>query len=380
MSQKDYYQILGVSRDADKSEIKRAFKRLAREYHPDVAEDKKGAEQKFGEINEAYSVLGDDEKKAYYDRFGHAPGTNQPDPGAGGFGGGGFGGFPFGDLFESIFDLGGGARRQQQSRPSRGADYRMGLRLTLEEAFQGANKDVELTSDVTCAKCEGRQTLEADGFSHCSSCGGTGQLHHQVRTPFGQLTQVAPCGACQGRGKTLKKPCPECSGRGSVEKKRTLQVKVPAGIDTGKLIRMPGEGAPGNLGGPPGDLYLAIEVEPHKTVERRGDDLVTKKQIYFTDAALGGSVEVEVLLNEKETLKIPAGTQNGTVFRFKGKGMPKLNRSSRGDLHVLVEVIVPTKLNSKQKKLLKEFAEAGSQDAEPHSLFDKIKDALWGSH
>jgi molecular chaperone DnaJ len=378
MSQKDYYQILGVSRDADKSDIKKAFKRLAREYHPDVAEDKAGAEQKFGEINEAYSVLGDEEKKAYYDRYGHAPGTNQPGPDMGGFGGGG--GFNFGDLFESIFDMGGGSRRQQQARPSRGADYRMGLRLTLEEAFQGVNKDVELTSDVNCPKCDGKQTLEADGFANCSTCHGTGQLHQQVRTPFGVLTQVAPCGACQGRGRQLKKPCPECSGRGSVEKKRTLQVKVPAGIDSGKLIRMPGEGAPGTLGGPPGDLYLAVEVEAHKTVERRGDDLVVKKGIYFSDAALGGSVEIEVMLGEKENLKIPAGTQNGTVFRFKGKGMPRLNRSTRGDLHVMVEVIVPTKLNSKQKKLLKEFAEAGSQEAEGHSLFDKIKDALWGSH
>jgi len=380
MSQKDYYQILGVSRDADKSEIKRAFKRLAREYHPDVAEDKSAAEVKFGEINEAYSILSDDEKKAYYDRFGHAPGANQAEPG-GGFGGfgGGFGGI--GDLFESLFDLGGmGGGRRQQARPSRGADYRMGVRMTLEEAFQGVTKDVELTSDVACSRCEGRQTLEADGFANCTTCHGTGQLHQQVRTPFGNLTQVAPCGACQGRGRTLKKPCPECSGRGSVEKKRTLQVKIPAGIDTGKLIRMPGEGAPGNLGGPAGDLYLAIEVEPHKTVERRGHDLYVKKQIYFTDAALGGSVEVEVLLEQKETLKIPAGTQNGTVFRFKGKGMPKLDRASRGDLHVMVEVLVPTKLNSKQKKLLKEFAEAGSQEADHHSLFDKIKDALWGGH
>ena len=380
MSQKDYYQILGLSRDADKSEIKRAFKKLAREYHPDVAEDKVNAEAKFGEINEAYSVLSDDEKKAYYDRYGHAPGANQPDMDAG-FGGFGGGGFPFQDLFDSIFDLGGGGgRRQQQARPGRGADYRMGLRLTLEEAYQGATKDVEVSSEVNCPKCEGRQTLEADGFQNCATCHGTGQLHHQVRTPFGQLTQVVPCGACQGRGRTLRKPCPECSGKGAVLKKRTLQVKVPAGIDTGKLIRMPSEGAPGQLGGPPGDLYLAIEVEPHKTVERRGDDLITKKSIKFTEAALGASVEVEVLLGEKESLKVPAGTQSGTVFRFRGKGMPKLNRNSRGDLHVVVEVMVPTKLNSKQKKLLKEFAEAGSEEAEPHSLFDKIKDALWGGH
>lgn len=379
MSQQDYYNTLGVSRDADKNEIKRAFKKLAREYHPDVAEDKGNAEKKFGEINEAYSVLSDDEKRAHYDRYGSAPGANQPGGGEGfgGFGGG-FGGF--GDLFESIFDLGGGGRRQQQARPARGADYRMGLRMTLEEAFQGVTKDVNLTSEVNCPKCDGKMTLEEDGWQGCGVCHGSGQLHQAVRTPFGQLTQVAPCGACQGRGRTLKKPCPECSGRGSVEKTRVLQVKVPAGIDTGKLIRMPGEGAPGHLGGPAGDLYLAIEVEPHKEIERRGDDLILKRNVRFTDAALGGNVEFEVLLGEKETLKVPAGTQNGTTFRFKGKGMPRLNRSTRGDLHVIVDVMVPTKLNAKQKKLLKEFDEAGPQETEPASLFDKIKDALWGSH
>lgn len=371
----DFYDTLGVPRNASKEDIKRAFKKLARQYHPDVAEDKQQAERKFGEINEAYSVLGDDEKRAYYDRYGSAPSTNGPE--AGGGGGFGFGGFPFGDLFESIFDLGGGGRRQQ--RPARGADFRMGLRVTLLEAFQGAAKEIDLTSDVQCPQCQGRQTLESDGFQHCSTCRGTGQLHQMVRTPFGQLTQVAPCGACAGQGRVLRKPCPGCQGRGNVQKKRTLQVKIPAGIDTGKLIRMPGEGAPGQLGGPAGDLYLAIEVDPHPELERRGDDLIRKQTIRFTDAALGGTVKVPTLDGDEESLKIPAGTQNGTIFRFKGKGMPRLNRTSRGDLHVVVEVMVPTKLNSKQKKLLKEFGEAGSQDAEPdQGLLGKLRDAIFG--
>ena len=375
----DYYQVLGVPRNADKNEIKKAFKRLAREYHPDVAANKQEAERKFGEINEAYSVLADDEKRAYYDRFGQAPGINQPDAGAAAGGGfGGFGGFPFGDLFESIFDLGGSARRQ--ARPTRGADLRMGLRITLQEAYLGATREVELTTEVTCTRCDGKQTLEADGFQHCSNCHGTGQLHQVVRTPFGQLTQVAPCGACGGRGRVLRKPCPECQGRGTAPKKRVLSVKIPPGIDTGKLIRMPGEGAPGALGGPPGDLYLAIDVAEDKVFERRGDDLVLKQQIRFTEAALGGEISIKTLVGEEETLKIPAGTQTGTIFRFKGKGMPRLNRNSRGDLHVVVEVMVPTKLNSKQKKLLKEFAEAGSQDAEPESgLLGKLRDAIFGS-
>ena len=380
MSQQDYYEVLGVARNDDKGDIKKAFKRLARQYHPDVAEDKGEAERKFGQINEAYSVLGDDEKRAYYDRYGQAPSVSGAGPGGPDAGGFGFGGFPFGDLFESIFDLGGGGGRGRQARAQRGADFRMNLKITLEEAHQGVTREVELTSDVSCPTCQGRQTLETDGFQPCNACKGSGQLHQVVRTPFGQLTQVAPCGACAGRGRVLRKPCPECAGQGAVSKKRKLQVKIPAGIDTGKLIRMPGEGAPGALGGPAGDLYLAIEVEEHAKIERRGDDLVIHLPIKFSDATLGGSVQVKTLMGEEESLKIPAGTQNGTIFRYKGKGMPRLNRSSRGDLHVVVEVMVPTKLNSKQKKLLKEFAEAGPEDAEHDGgLLGKLRDAIFGS-
>lgn len=379
MSNRDYYDILGVSRDADKQEIKRAFKRLARQHHPDVAENKQEAERIFGEINEAYSVLSDDEKRSYYDRFGHAPGSGGGG-GDAGFGGGfgGFGGFPFSDIFETIFDMGGGGGRRRRG-PSRGADLRMTLGVTLEEAFTGVARDVELSSDVTCEVCEGRKTTESDGFRNCSECHGTGQVHQVVRTPFGQLTQVAPCVACQGEGRVLVKPCRACNGRGVIARKRILQVKIPAGIDTGKLIRMPGEGAPGRLGGPPGDLYLAIDVAEHKVFDRRGDDLVCRLKIKFTDAALGSSVEVPMLGGSPEKLKIPAGTQNGTIFRVKGKGMPRLQRSSRGDLHVVVEVMVPTRLNSKQKKLLKEFADAGSQEAEADSgLLGKLRDAIFG--
>jgi molecular chaperone DnaJ len=379
MSQRDPYEVLGVSREADKDEIKKAFKKLARQYHPDVAEDKTDAERKFGEINEAYSILSDEEKRAYFDRYGQVP-SSASESGGGGFGGANFGGFPFGDLFESIFDLGGGGGRRQ-ARAARGGDYRMNLRVTLEEAFRGAVREVELTSDVACGTCHGKQTLDPDGFQHCGTCQGTGQLHQVVRTPFGQLTQVAACAACSGQGRVLKKPCADCSGRGSVSKKRTLQVKIPPGIDTGKLIRMTGEGAPGQLGGPSGDLYLAIEVEAHKTIERRGDDLIVRQPITFTDAALGNSVKVESLDGESETLKVPPGTQSGRVFPFKGKGMPRLSRNSRGDLLVMVQVMVPTKLNAKQKKLLKEYGEAGSQEAEEgeHGLFGKLRDAIFGS-
>lgn len=370
---RDYYEVLGVSKDADKAQIKSAFKKMARQYHPDVAEDKKDAEQKFGEINEAYGVLGDEEKRAYYDRHGHAPGA-QGQGGGGGFGGGGFG---FGDIFEAIFDMGGGGGRRQRRGPMRGADLRTGVSVTLEEAFNGATRELELNSDVTCPKCDGRRSATPDGFKNCRECHGTGQLHQQINTPFGRLTQMAPCAACGGEGRQLTDPCNECSGRGQITKKRKLEVKIPAGIDTGRMIRVEGEGAPGKMGGPAGDLYLAIDVAENSEFERRGDDLIHRLKVRFTDAALGEKVQIPILGGGEESLNVPHGTQNNTIFRVKGKGMPRLGRNSHGDLHVVVEVMIPTKLNSKQKKLLKEFAEAGSQDAEP-SLFSRIKDAIFG--
>lgn len=373
---RDYYEILGVSKDADKKQIKSAFKRMARKYHPDVAEDKEDAERKFGEINEAYSVLSDDEKRAHYDRFGVAPGVNQ---GQGG-GPGGFGGFGggFGDIFDAIFGgMGGGGGRQRRRGPARGADLRMGVRVTLLEAFEGTTKEVELTTDVTCPKCDGKRTQSSDGFRNCRECHGTGQIHQSISTPFGRITQSAPCAACRGEGRTLTDPCGHCDGRGVVAKSRTLEVKIPPGIDTGRMIRIDGEGAPGRMGGPPGDLYLEIDVEENEDFDRRGDDLIHKLKIRFTDAALGDKVKVTLLNGEEQSLDIPAGTQNNTIFRVKGKGMPKLGRKAHGDLHVIVEVMVPTKLNGKQKKLLREFADAGPQHAEP-SFFAKIKDAIFG--
>lgn len=370
---RDYYDILGVSRDADTKQIKSAFKKLARKYHPDVAEDKEKAEQRFGEINEAYSVLVDQEKRAYYDQFGSAPGTNQ---GAGpGFGGAGFGGF--GDIFDAIFGGMGGGGGGRRRGPRRGPDLRMLVQITLLEAYEGVTREVELTTDVTCTECDGRRSKSSDGFKNCRECHGAGQVHQTIATPFGRITQSAPCAACRGEGRVLTDPCPGCDGRGVVSKTRKLNVVIPAGIDTARMVQVKGEGGPGQMGGPPGDLYLEVDVEPNEEFDRRGDDLIYKLKIKFTDAALGEKVEVPLINGDIETLTIPAGTQNNTIFRVKGKGMPRLGRSSRGDLHVVVEVMVPTKLNGKQKKLLREFAEAGPQDAEP-SFFSKIKDAIFG--
>lgn len=382
MAQKDYYQILGVPRDASNADIKKAYKRLARQYHPDVAEDKTDAERKFGEINEAYAVLSDDEKRGYYDRFGTVPGAaggmGAPDFG-GGFGGGGF---PFGDLFETLFDLGGagGARGRGGPRPARGRDLRVGVRVTLEEAFTGVDRDVTYQVEETCLNCSGKGAAEADGIETCGTCHGQGQVQRVVNIGFGHLTQVGPCPDCHGQGRILKKPCPECRGRGVVNNRKTLTVKIPPGVDTGVSVRLSGRGEPGQNGGPPGNLFVTVQVEKHATFERQGDDLIRHLRVTFTEAALGATLPVAMLVGDLENLKIPAGTQSNTTFRMRGKGMPRLSGAGRGDMHVIVDVMVPTKLNAKQKKLLKDFAEAGSQEAEEHDggILGRIRDAIFG--
>lgn len=375
MASKDYYQILGVPREATTAEIKRAYKRLAKECHPDVARDKADAERRMGEVNEAYGVLSDDEKRAHYDRFGAAPGASGPgaDPG-------GFGGFPFGDIFETLFDLGGGGGRGRGPRPTRGRDLRVGARVSLEEAFSGVDRDIQYQVEETCLTCQGRLTTEPDGVETCSTCGGAGQVQRRVNIGFGQFNQVGPCPGCSGQGRILRKPCSECRGRGVVNSRKTLKVTIPQGVDTGVSLRIAGKGEPGQLGGPDGNLLVTIQVEDHPEFRREGDDLFRGFRVTFTDAALGAQLSVPGLLGESENLKVPAGTQSGTTFRFRGRGMPRLGRPGRGDLHVTVDVMVPTRLNARQKKLLKEFAEAGSQEAEPSEggLLGRIRDAIFG--
>jgi molecular chaperone DnaJ len=377
MADTDYYEVLGVPRDASQEEIKRAYKRMARRYHPDVAENKHEAEVKFRQINEAYSVLSDAEKRAYYDRFGRAPGT-APTGAGGGFTGFGDFGFPFGDLFETLFDM-TGTGRARGPRPTRGDDLRVHLRITLEEAFTGVEKEVSYEVETTCPTCQGRRTTEADGLETCRTCGGAGQVQRLLRTGFGSISQVGPCPECRGQGRILRKPCPQCQGRAVVQTRKTLTVRVPPGIEHGQSLRISGAGEAGAYGGPPGDLYVTLAVEEHPEFRRVGDDLVRVQKITFSEAALGAEIEVPTLGGGKERLKIPPGTQHGTIFRFKGKGMPRLQRSGRGDLLVEVHVMVPTRLNARQKKLLAEFAQAGSQEAhEDHGLLGKIRDALLG--
>lgn len=376
MPAQDFYEVLGISRQASQQEVKKAYKKLVRQFHPDVAEDKAAAEKQMGVINEAYGVLSDEEKRAYYDRYGAAPGTSQPGMGGADFGGSGFG-FPFGDIFEGIF---GGMGGQRGNVAARGRHIQVEVTVTLEEAYTGVKRDVKYSVEETCLSCQGKLTTEPDGLVTCSTCGGSGQVRRQLNLGIGVVNQVVPCTACEGRGKIVKKPCKECRGRGLVVTEKHLEVNVPAGVDTGVTLRISGKGEPGINGGPPGNLLVVVQVEDSEEFEREGADLLVKRRVTFTDAALGSSAEIKLVSGNTETITIPAGTQSGSTFRLRSKGMPHLGRSGFGDLHVVVEVMVPTKLNAKQKSLLKEFAQAGSQDAEPSKsgLFGRIRDAIFG--
>jgi molecular chaperone DnaJ len=375
---RDYYEVLGVSKDASTDQIKGAFKKLARTYHPDVAQDKAEAEIKFREINEAYSVLSDSDKRSHYDRFGH-----QAPPGAGGFGGGSpFGDmFDLGDIFESVFGGMGGGGGRGGNRPTRGDDVKMSLELTLEEVFKGCERQLEVEIEAQCSTCKGSRCKPGSRPATCSQCQGTGQLKSVARTPFGQVVRSSPCLACRGQGQTVTDPCTECRGEGLVEERKKVSVKVPAGVDSGNYIRMTGYGNAGSLGGPPGDLYVELLVKPHEVFHREGDDLAVDKLITFTDAALGAEVEVPTLEGPSR-LKVPHGTQSHTVFKVRGKGLPSMRRAgARGDLHVRAIVMVPTHLNDKQKSILQTYAAAGSQDAQLQSgkgWLGRIMDAILG--
>lgn len=355
-SKKDYYEILGLQKNASSDDIKKAFRNLARKHHPDVNKEP-DSDVKFKEINEAYQVLSDPRKRQQYDNFGTS------DFSGGGFGQGfqgfdfnqGFGDFEgFSDIFDAFFG-GGGKRAARRSGRQDGADLRYDLELTLEEAYRGIEKEIEISHLVACQACKGSGAKPGTTPVKCQNCGGTGQVRKTQRTPLGAFTQVIPCPTCQGSGETISTPCPQCSGSGRTRSKHKVKIKVPAGIDSGTRMRVSGAGDAGLKGGSPGDLYVFIEVRQHGHFERDGDNLFIKKMITFVQASLGDELEVPTL-DGKATLKIPRGTQSGTSFRFKGKGMPSMQGRGRGDLIVLVEIETPANLTSEQEELLKRFA------------------------
>ncbi len=345
-TKRDYYDVLGVVRGANPEEIKRAFRKLAMQYHPDRNQEV-GAEERFKEISEAYEILSDPERRNAYDHFGHAGVQN----GAGNpFQGFDFGGF--GDIFETFF---GGATRRQRRQPLRGSDLRTGLSITFEEAAFGVEKEIEIARRETCSECHGQRSKPGTFPSRCSSCNGTGEVRRVQKNFFGQFVNVSACPQCLGEGEVIGSPCDRCNGVGLERRERRLLVKIPAGVDEGSQIRLAGEGDAGINNGGPGDLYVALNVESHSLFERDGDNVIYELQINYAQAALGSEAEVPTL-DGPHTVRIASGTQNGHVFTLKNKGVPHLRSQGRGDQFVVVRVAVPTKLNHYQRKLLQELA------------------------
>jgi len=382
MAKRDYYDVLGVSRDASKAEIKKAYRKMARKHHPDAnRENQADAEEKFKEISEAYEVLADDEKRPRYDRYGHE-GVN--------FGGGGFswddfthqgdisdifgqlfgsgsgGGGGIGDLFSQFF--GGGAR--QRGPRNRGADLRYDISLTLEQAYSGLEQEVTIPRDTKCGDCSGSGAAEGGSTVTCSQCGGRGMVQHVQRRGFMQTVQTAECPQCSGDGKTVDKPCRNCSGRGIREAKQKIKLTIPAGIDDGHRLRLRGQGSAGSHSGPPGDLYVVTNVERHRTFQRQETEIVLELEVTPAQAVLGEKIEVPTLAG-KVKLKVPAGTQSGTILRLKSKGMPYLNQTGRfGDQHVRVNVRIP-KAGKKSRPAWEQLREL---DGESPSLFERVRD------
>jgi molecular chaperone DnaJ len=370
MSKRDYYEILGVSKDADEKEIKKSYRREAMKYHPDRNPDDPDAESKFKEATEAYDVLMDGEKRAAYDRFGHAGVDPNMGGGAGGFGGGNFSDI-FGDVFGDIFGGGGGGRGR--GGPQRGSDLRYTLDISLEDAVKGTTVEIRVPTLSACETCDGSGAKKGSKPTTCGTCGGAGQV--RMQQGFFQVQQTCP--TCRGRGQSISDPCGSCHGQGRVEKTKTLSVKVPPGVDTGDRIRLSGEGEAGPDGGPAGDLFVQMSVKQHPIFERDGKHLYCEVPITFVDAALGGELEVPTL-DGRVKLKIPAETQTGKLFRLRGKGVKPVRGGSVGDLLCRATVETPVKLNKKQKELLREFQESlgeggHSQSPRQTSWFEGVK-------
>lgn len=376
---RDYYEVLGIDKNADDATIKKAYRKAAKEYHPDLHPGDKQAEEKFKEVNEAYEVLSDSEKKARYDQFGHAG----VDPnygaggGAGGFGGGfGFDDIDLGDIFGSFFGGGfGGGRRQNPNAPQRGGDIEERLNLSFEEAAKGCEKDVTVKHIETCPECSGSGAQKGSSPTTCPDCQGTGQVSYIQRTPLGQMRTQRQCAKCGGKGKIIEKPCPHCQGNGRIRKSVTQKVKVPAGIDDGQTLNVRGQGDAGLNGGPAGDLHLYINVRPHPIFEREGYNVYCEVPITFVQAALGAEITVPTL-DGKVKFKIHEGTQPNDEFKLVGKGIAKLRGSGRGDQFVKVNIEVPKNLSKEQRQLLEQFDNSTSDKnyKKRKGFFDKLKD------
>lgn len=371
-ARKDYYEILGVPRNATLEEIKQAYRRLARQYHPDVNKSP-DAEEKFKEINEAYAVLSDAEKRRLYDMYGHAGLESRgvrPEPA------------DFTDLFADLFEdlFGFGTRARARPAPRRGADLQAEVTLTFEEAALGAEKDVEVVRHEPCPRCRGVGAEPGSGPVRCPACGGLGEVRRVSQSFLGSFVQVTTCPTCRGAGEVITAVCRECGGEGRVLTRRRLAVRIPAGVDDGMQIRLPGEGEPGENGGPPGNLYVQVKVQPHPYFRRHGDDLIVPVVLNVAQAALGGRIRVPTLEGEEE-VEIPPGTQPGHVIRLRGRGIPHLRRNGRGDLLIVVQVEIPTRLTAEQRRLFQELARTLSPGGLPKDgkgLLERLKDLLGG--
>jgi molecular chaperone DnaJ len=378
MSKRDYYDVLGVSRNASADELKKAYRSLAKKLHPDQNPGDKEAEQRFKELNEAYDALKDEQSRAAYDQFGHAA----FDGGMGGRGpggmGGGFGGASMSDIFDDLFGefMGGrggrGRRGGGGGGQMRGHDLRYNMEITLEEAFEGKKAQVRVPGSVACEACHGSGAAPGSSPITCPTCQGDGK----VRASQGFFTIERTCPTCHGRGQTIDKPCPACQGAGRVEKERTLSVNIPAGVEDGTRIRLAGEGEAGMRGGPAGDLYIFLSVKPHRLFERDGADLFCRVPISMVTAAMGGEIEVPTLGGKKVKVKIPEGAQTGRQFRLRAKGMPVVNSRETGDLYIQITIETPVNLTRKQKDLLKAFEDASDPSNSPEStgFFAKVKE------
>ncbi len=365
---RDYYEVLGVVRDASAEDLKRAFRRLAMQFHPDRNPDDPQAADRFKECSEAYEVLSDPEKRRSYDMFGHA--------GVGQGAASGFEGFGFGDIFDTFFGSGFGNRGQAGRRAARGDDLRYDLTIAFEDAFTGLEREIDVARLVACEQCSGSGAQPGTGSESCGSCGGSGQVRRQAQSIFGSVVNITTCPSCGGAGRILRTPCTECRGQGRVERSKRLRVRIPPGVDTGSQIRLTGEGEAGYRGGPSGDLYIVIRVRSHPHLRRQDQDVIYELRVNMIQAALGDRIEVPTLDGMVE-VTVPPGTQYGQTFRLPGRGMPHVRTGRRGDQFVVVQVVVPRDLTTEQKNILRSVGFlTGKPEKVAKGFFEKLREAI----